>query len=118
MGDKLRSELLTPSVDEEVELDEDGSPDVIRAEAEVSVPVVRFNYGVYEAVSFGDCVVRFERERGLEDSGAEARLVWTGGGKEGGWGDWSRSDCWRERFGRQGGGRKCYGHGCYGQGIK
>ena len=111
MRDELRSELLTPPIDEEAELDEDGSPDVIRAKAEVSVAVVCFDYGVYKTVSFGDCVVRFERERGLEDRGAEARLVGTGGGEEG---ERSRRDCWRERFGGQGGGRKGYGHGCCG----
>ena len=72
MRDELRSELLAPPVNEKVELDEDGGPDVVWAEAEVSVVVVRFDYGVYEAVSFGDCVLRFGRERGLEEGGAEA----------------------------------------------
>ena len=43
MRDELRSELLAPPVDEEVELDEDGGPDVVWAEAEVSVVVVGFD---------------------------------------------------------------------------
>jgi hypothetical protein len=45
MRDELRLKLLTPPIDGEVELDEDGSPPVIWAKAELSVPVVRFNYG-------------------------------------------------------------------------
>ena len=43
MRDELGSELLAPPVDEKVELDEDGGPDVVWAEAEVSVVVVGFD---------------------------------------------------------------------------
>ena len=43
MRDELRSELLAPPVDEKVELDEDGGPDVVWAETEVSVVVVGFD---------------------------------------------------------------------------
>ena len=43
MRDELRSELLAPPVNEEAELDEDGGPDVVWAEAEVSVVVVGFD---------------------------------------------------------------------------
>ncbi|KIJ90908.1 hypothetical protein K443DRAFT_14850 [Laccaria amethystina LaAM-08-1] len=46
MRDELRLKLLTPPIDGEVELDEDGSPPIIWAKAELSVPVVYFNYGV------------------------------------------------------------------------
>ena len=58
MRDQLSSELLTPPVDEEAELDEDGSPDVAYTEAEVSVLIVCFDYGVHETDSFWNGVVR------------------------------------------------------------
>jgi len=67
MSDEPRSELLTPPVDEKVELDKYGSPDIVRAEAEVSVLIVCFDYGVYETVSFGDGVVRFGWEGRIEE---------------------------------------------------
>ena len=43
MRDELRSEFLAPPEDEKVELDEDGCPDVVWAETEVSVVVVGFD---------------------------------------------------------------------------
>lgn len=80
---ELRPELLTPPVDEEIELDEDGGPYVVRAEAEVSVSIVCFDYGVHETVSFWNGVVRSGWEGGLEEGGAEAGLLGAGGGEEG-----------------------------------
>ena len=68
--------------------------------------VVRFDYGVYEAVS---CVVRFERERGLDDGSAETRLVGTSGVEEGGGGERERGDCWREGLGGEEVGKKVLG---------
>lgn len=62
MRNKARAQELNVGVDEEVELAEDGEPDVVGADDQCVVVVVRAEYGVEETVGARNEVGDFGRE--------------------------------------------------------